>query len=69
LVWLNFVNKPTFKLRTVFGSLYFKTTNENFFLFGLGVEILPQNTPIRIESWANLNPIVKGTFKKAKARN
>jgi hypothetical protein len=51
--WFNFVNRPEFKLRAGIGSLYFNTTRENFFLYGLGMEILP-NAPIRIELWANL---------------
>ena len=64
LTWLNFVNGKNFKLRTGIGALHFNTTRENFLLLGLGFEILPNNAPIRIEAWTNLNPINEGTFKR-----
>lgn len=51
--WFNLMNHPNFKLRTGIGSLYLNTNRETYFLYGMGIDILP-NAPVRIEAWGNL---------------
>jgi hypothetical protein len=60
LGWMNFVNRPKFKLRIGVGSLGMTNNGNSYFLYGAGVEFRPTQK-VRLELWGNLTQNFYGT--------